>query len=159
MRTAREAHARAMRAALIPYALEMADKAAAAFGVEPRYPFFDRRLMELCLALPADQKLDGGWSRLVMRRAMTGTLPETVCWRADKANLAPNFRRRLLEQDRPFLDEVIRKQPGVLEEFVDIPALRRAYDRYERQPTSSDALTLYSAVVLGLWLQRTKLAV
>jgi asparagine synthase (glutamine-hydrolysing) len=137
----------------------MADKAAAGFGVEPRYPFFDRRLMELCLALPADQKLDGGWSRLVMRRAMTGTLPETVCWRADKANLAPNFRRRLLEQDRPFLDEVIRKQPGVLEEFVDIPALRRAYDRYERQPTNPDALTLYSAVVLGLWLQRTKLAV
>ena len=159
VRTAREAHGRAMRSGLIPYALEMADKAAAGFGVEPRYPFFDRRLMELCLALPADQKLDGGWSRLVMRRAMIGTLPEAVCWRADKANLAPNFRRRLLEQDRPLLDEVIRKQSGVLEEFVDIPALRRAYDRYERQPTNPDALTLYSAVVLGLWLQRTKLAV
>jgi asparagine synthase (glutamine-hydrolysing) len=159
-RTAREAHARAMQSGLIPYALEMADKAAAAFGVEPRYPFFDRRLMELCLALPVDQKLNGGWTRLVMRRAMAGTLPEKVRWRPGKANLAPNFNRRLLAQDRTVLDEVLVKHPGILEEYVDILTLRRAYERYLAHPTSeADALTVYSAVVLGLWIQRAKLAV
>jgi len=157
--SARGAHGRAMRSGLIPYALELADKAAAAFAVEPRYPFFDRRLMELCLAMPADQKLRGGWTRLVMRRAMAGILPEPVRWRSSKANLAPNFKRRLLAHDGHLLKEVILEQSGVLEEYVDIPALRGAYERYVAQPMlEADALTVYSAVVLALWLQRAKLA-
>ncbi len=148
-----------MKSGLVPYALELADKAAAAFGVEPRYPFFDRRLMELCLALPADQKLRGGWSRLVMRRAMEGLLPEEVRWRSTKANLTPNFLSRLFENDRNSLKEVVFEQSGVLEDFVDISALRRAYDRCHTQPISeADALTVFSAVVLGLWLQRAKIA-
>ena len=85
--------------------------------------------MELCLALPADQKLRGGWSRLVMRRAMAGLLPEEVRWRSSKATLAPNFKRRLLGNDRNVLTEMIIEQPGPLEEYVDLAALRRAYDR------------------------------
>jgi asparagine synthase (glutamine-hydrolysing) len=159
VRSAREAHCRAMQSALIPYALELADKAAAAFGVEPRYPFFDRRLMELCLALPPDQKLRDGWGRAVMRRAMSGDLPEGVRWRSTKANLAPNFKRGLLAQDRNILAEVVIDHPGVIEEYVDITALRQAYDRFVAEPTSeSDALTIYSTVVLALWLQRAKLS-
>lgn len=159
LRSARESHCRGMQSGLIPYVLELTDKAAAGFGVEPRYPFFDRRLMELCLALPADQKLRDGWSRSVMRRAMGGTLPEQVRWRASKANLAPNFTRRLLAQDRSLLEGIVLEDPGIVEEYVDVPALRRAYDRYVSQPTSeADALTVYAAVVLGLWLQRAKIA-
>jgi ABC-type uncharacterized transport system ATPase subunit len=127
---------------------EMADRAAAAFGVEPRYPFFDRRLMELCLALPADQKLRDGWSRVVMRRAMDGLLPDEVRWRASKANLSPNFRRNLLAKDRNLLAEFILEQPSVLEDYVDISELRRAYRRCTTQPTSeTDALTVFGAVV------------
>lgn len=158
-RSAREAHWRGMSSGLMPYALETADKAAAAFGVEPRYPFLDRRLMELCLALPPDQKLRDGWTRAVLRRAMGGILPEKVRWRPDKANLSPNFKRRLLNDDGGLLREVILGQPEVIEEYVDISALRRAYERFVADPMSEvDALAVYSAVVLALWLQRAKIA-
>jgi asparagine synthase (glutamine-hydrolysing) len=160
VRSPREAHRRAMTSPLLPYALELADKAAAAFGIEPRYPFLDRRLMEFCLSLPADQKLRDGWTRFVMRRAMDGALPDNVRWRANKANLSPNFRRRLLTHDRQLLEEVILAQPDAIEEYVDIRGLRRVYARYVAQPTSEpDALTVYSTVVLALWLQRAKLSV
>ena len=115
--------------------------------------------MELCLALPADQKLRGGWSRLVMRRAMDGLLPESVRWRSSKANLAPNFKRRLLGNDRNLLAEMVTGQSGVIEEYVDLSALRRAYDRCGSEPVAeADALTVFAAVVLGLWLQRAKIA-
>ncbi len=154
----RQVHRSAMTSGLIPYALELADKAAGAFGVEPRYPFFDRRLMELCLAIPADQKLQRGWTRMVMRRAMEGVLPEEVRWRSTKANLAPNFGRQLLEKDGNLLAEIVIEQPGVIEEYVDVPALRRTYDRFVAQRGSeADALTVFGAVVLGLWLQRAKI--
>jgi asparagine synthase (glutamine-hydrolysing) len=159
VRSARGAHWLGLNSGLIPYALEMADKAAAAFGLEPRYPFFDRRLVEFCLGLPANQKLRGGWTRVVMRHAMKGILPEDVRWRPDKADLSPNFMRQIREHDRDLIEEVVLKNPDVIEAYVDIDALRRVYDRYlARQMSEGDALALYRAVVLGLWLQRAKIA-
>jgi asparagine synthase (glutamine-hydrolysing) len=144
---------------LLPYVLEIGDKAAAAFSLEPRYPFFDRRLMEFCLALPPDQKLHHGWTRVVMRRAMNPMLPAEVCWRVGKADLSPNFKRRLWDHDRDILEDVIVKDPQVLADYVDIAALRAAYRRYVSQPMAeSDALTIHSTVTLALWLRRTGLA-
>jgi asparagine synthase (glutamine-hydrolysing) len=158
-RSSREAHRRALDSALIPLGLEMADKAAAAFGIEPRYPFFDRRLMELCLSFPCDQKLSNGWTRLVMRRAMDGLLPDQVQWRRDKANLGPNFLRQFIDRDHDLVREVVFEQASVLEDYVDIQSLRRLYARYVAAPTSeTEALALYRVVVLGLWLQRVKLS-
>jgi asparagine synthase (glutamine-hydrolysing) len=157
-RSAREAHGRRLSSGIIPHALEVADKAAAAFGVEPRYPFLDRRLMELCLSMPVEQKLGDGWTRLVLRRAMRGVLPEEVRWRNGTANLATNFKRRLLEHDRDVVEMVVGN-PESIEDFVDVPALRRAYGRcLTRRMSDADAVTVYRAVVLGLWLQRAKLA-
>ena len=157
VRTARENHWRGLTSTLIPYALESLDKAAAAFSLEPRYPFFDRRLMEFCLALPPEQKLHQGWTRVVMRRAMAGILPPEVQWRTRKANLSANFKRKLLDYDRSTLEKVILKQPQVIEEYVDVPALQCAYHRYTRHPIEreQEALTVYGAVTLACWLGLT----
>jgi asparagine synthase (glutamine-hydrolysing) len=156
-RTAREGHWRALTAALIPYTLEIADKAAAAFGIESRYPFFDWRLAQFCLALPPEQKLSNGWTRAVMRRAMADVLPDAVRWRAGKGNLSPNFRRGLFESDRGLLEGVMTA-PQIIEEYVDVPALREAYDRcVSRGASDDDALTVYGAVTLALWLRQTGL--
>jgi asparagine synthase (glutamine-hydrolysing) len=156
--SAGEAHRRAfVDSGLIPYVLEMADRAAAAFAVEPRYPFLDRCLIELCVGLPADQKLRDGWTRSVLRHAMQGLLPDEVRWRASKADLTPNFRRQLRERDQDVVADVVVKNPDALEDYVDIPALRRLHDRYlAGTMTDVDALTLHRTVVLGLWLQRAK---
>lgn len=56
-RDARETHWRSLGSGLIAFALELLDTVAAPFAVEVRYPFFDRRMVEFCLALPAEQKL------------------------------------------------------------------------------------------------------
>src|SRR5262249_36374312 len=105
------------------------------------------------------QKLRGGWSRFVMRRAMDGLLPEDVRWRSSKATLAPNFKHRLLCNDRNLLAEVIIDQPGPLEEYVDLVALRRVYDRCDTGPVAdADALTVFAVAVLGHWLRGTKIA-
>jgi asparagine synthase (glutamine-hydrolysing) len=154
-RTANEEHWRALVSPMFSYTFELADRAAAAFSIEPRYPFFDRQLVEYCLALPPDQKLRDGWTRVVLRRAMTGVLPDEVCWRAGKANLGVNFRLRMLDQDRAVLEDVIVRDPGPLEPYVEVGALRQAYRRYaDRQSAGdADALAVYGAVTLGLWLR------
>lgn len=152
--TARANHKAGIEQPLYSYALELADKASAAFRTEARYPFFDRRLIELCLSLPAAQKLGQGWVRLILRRAMSGYLPESVQWRLTKGNLSFNFARKMLEYDRCFLEDSIVRDPSELEPYVDLPAIRLAYESYKTAPLeSSGSLNLFAAANLATWLR------
>lgn len=156
--TAREDHRQGLASGLIPHVLEVADKAAAAFAVEPRYPFFDHRLIEFCLGLPGDQKLRAGWTRFILRSAMAGILPEAVRRRTDKANLTPAFTRGLIEHDRAAMEEVILRDGRLLGEYVDLPSLRETLGRFVSTGGASapDALALFRAVNLGFWLREAQ---
>jgi asparagine synthase (glutamine-hydrolysing) len=158
-RTARQSHWISLNQALYAYTLELADKASGAFGVEARYPFFDRRLMEFCLALPAEQKLARGWNRWVQRRAMAGILPRDIQWRPRKGNLGPNFYRRLLDFERERLEAVAVHGAPELEPFVDARAMRAAYEEYanNRSRGQGECLQLFAAVNLALWLREARI--
>lgn len=154
VRTSKEGHYRGLTAGLIPYALEVADRAAAGFGIEARYPFFDRRLVEFCLALPPEQKIRRGWTRLVLRTAMAGILPAEVQWRGGKSDLSPNFIRGLLSFHREILDRVMTEDTGLLGEFVNIEHVCEASRRYLSQRSEEDALTIWKVATLAWWLRR-----
>lgn len=153
-RTAREEHCTELSSGIIPLILEEIDRIAAAFCVEPRYPFLDRRLVEFCLSLPPEQKLHQGWNRIVMRRAMDSILPREIAWRKDKANLSPNFTNGLVNRDRPILEEVILADPSNIEPYVDLSALRKAYDRWLCRRSMVDELVVWRATTLSLWLRQ-----
>jgi asparagine synthase (glutamine-hydrolysing) len=142
----------------IQYLLGRFDQTTATFALEQRFPFFDRRFIEFCLALPFEQKLRQGWTRAIFRRAMEKILPAKVQWRIDKGNLSVNIRRRLLEE-RETLDAVILHDPSVIETYVDVPALQAAYRRYLSQPVRSlseeDLFTIFLSVNLALWLRQS----
>jgi asparagine synthase (glutamine-hydrolysing) len=157
-RSARECHWMSLNQALYAYTLEVADKASAAFGIEARYPFFDRRLMEFCLALPAEQKLSQGWNRWVQRRAMQGILPPEIQWRPRKGNLGPNFYHRLWDFERQQLESVVLEGAPELEPFVDRSAMRAAYQEYasHRSRGQGECIQLFAAVNLALWLRTAR---
>jgi asparagine synthase (glutamine-hydrolysing) len=153
--TEREAHYRMLVHPMQAFAFELHDSTAAAFSIEKRYPFWDKRLVEFCLALPSQQKLNDGWTRVVMRRAMKGILPPQVQWRNGKTDFAPSLVYGLKAFERDQLDEIIIRNPGVIEGYVDISALRRAYKRFIEQPEadSADLFAIWKCASLALWLQ------
>lgn len=150
----REAHLQGLLQPGYQQTLELADRSAAAFGLEPRYPFFDRRLIEFCLGLPEDQKFAGGWPRLLLRRAMDGILPAEIQWRATKANLSPNFFRRFRDVDvaRP-----ARLDDAALSPYLRTDRLRDMLARQRGQASANGAngemLTLFRATILAEWLE------
>ena len=155
--TERQNHYRLLTWAMIPDTLEALDKVGAAFSIEPRYPFWDKRIAEFCLALPSEQKMRHGWTRVVMRRAMTGILPQPVQWRADKSNLAPSLERGLLDFERSRLEELELQHFALLQDYVDVPSLRRAYFRFlSGTATETEALAVWRSLSLAVWLQQTK---
>ena len=78
-----------------PPAYELTDRLAAERGVEVRYPFLDRRLIELGLRIPEGQLRAGDKSRGLHRLAFGDRLPRSVAERADKAELTGSFARRM----------------------------------------------------------------
>jgi asparagine synthase (glutamine-hydrolysing) len=141
---------------LYSHVLNMADKATTRSSIEARYPFFDRRLMEFCLALPPEQKLHQGWSRAILRFAMADILPPSVQWRVNKGNLFPNFRKQLLNTQAKTLEQIMNSHQNI-DNYVDQPALQAAYDNYVSNPQedSQDAISLLGIAVLSLWLKES----
>ncbi|HWE42952.1 MAG TPA: lasso peptide isopeptide bond-forming cyclase [Gemmatimonadaceae bacterium] len=153
MRSERALHIEGISQPAYQRTLELADQCSAALGVEPRYPFFDRRLVEFCLAVPDAEKLADGWPRLVFRRAMDGILPAEVQWRSDKGNLSPSFHRSLRASPAMTAE---RRSDSPLAEFVNIGALEEMRKRYcAEQSTlgrSADGHVLFRMLVLERWL-------
>ena len=150
---AREWHKKELKFTFVQSALEIADKAAAAFSLELRHPFCDRRLVEFCFALPSEQKVRNGWTRSITRRALVGCLPPEVQWRRDKSNLAPSLRRSLLTFDRAVLEDTCADDPPLISDYVDIEKLRELYQQC-RDGRDSGEFVLFKAALLRCWLAR-----
>lgn len=150
--TVRDLQRQLLSSSRIQTALELTTHATAAHGVEVRHPFFDKRLVEFCLALPPGQSLKDGWARSILRRALAGVLPEAVQWRVGKAWLASNFERGLYEQDRALLDEHIREL-GPLRPYVDEEVVEELYGKGASAPNIEQA-QLARVATLSMWLKK-----
>jgi asparagine synthase (glutamine-hydrolysing) len=149
---ARNRHYSQMRSSHVVSLLERLNKTTKAFGVEPRYPFFDRRLMEFCLGTPADQIMYEGWMRYMLRNAMGGVLPHEVQWRAAKGNLAPSFWRALRENTADDIAEVLFADNLRITEYIDLERARSGYQEFTNggRPGLN---TVWFPVVLESWLR------
>jgi asparagine synthase (glutamine-hydrolysing) len=151
----REMHWRDISSGSWSYILESFEKAAAAHEVEVRYPFFDRRLIEFCLALPPGQRVNAGYTRSILRRAMHGIVPPEVQWRVDKGSLAAGVCLNLLEYERATLEDAVSSESEAIGRYLDLAALRASHARYIANPIAREreAFALMLAVTLGLWLR------
>jgi asparagine synthase (glutamine-hydrolysing) len=70
---------------------ELLDRFESRRSMQSRYPFNDRRLIELALALPEDQRWRGAETKFILRRAAGDLLPPAVAGRRDKADFAYLF--------------------------------------------------------------------
>lgn len=148
-----EQHLATLTAPLQPYAFEALSRGAELSGVEVRYPFWDKRLVEFCVALPSDQKLAGGWSRLVLRKAMEGILPPRVQWRRDKLDFTPHLVRGMLGNERARIEEILSSAD--LAGFADRAALTTAWSRIVHDPARAHGSVLqavWRASAVGSWL-------
>ncbi|MCK4726472.1 MAG: lasso peptide isopeptide bond-forming cyclase [Anaerolineales bacterium] len=154
--SARERHQQELESPQLTLDLELLDKVSAAFSIETRHPFFDKRLVEYCLALPPEQKLSQGWTRYVFRRATASVLPEQVCWRTSKADFSVNFLQAIMNYDKALLKRLLFSNTQIIEPYFDIPKLESTYQRVTSQPDLGiqDALIVYGAATLIPWLKK-----
>jgi asparagine synthase (glutamine-hydrolysing) len=135
-------------------ALERYARAAASQEVEARHPFLDRRLVELCLSLPWDQKVETGWSKSIVRRAMEGILPDAVRWRRGRwVRLGPRFLADAITA-RFTRDEALAADTmSALTPYVDLDAWRARVERFDASRDPIEAASMWQTLLLARWLR------
>jgi asparagine synthase (glutamine-hydrolysing) len=68
----------------LPHLLRYEDRNSMAHSVESRLPFLDYRSVEAALSLPNEFKISKGWTKNLLRNAVSPFLPKEVVWRKDK---------------------------------------------------------------------------
>lgn len=69
--------------------LRFADRNSMAFSREVRLPYLWHELVEFLFTMPDDYKLQAGWTKRILRQAMSDIVPESVRLRVDKLGFQP----------------------------------------------------------------------
>lgn len=69
---------------VLPSILRNFDRASMAHGIEVRMPFLDWRVVTFGLALPAESRIGGGFTKRVLRDATRGLIPDSIRDRRSK---------------------------------------------------------------------------
>jgi asparagine synthase (glutamine-hydrolysing) len=97
--------------------LRYADRNAMAHGCETRLPFLQRDLVGFLMGLPAQYKIQSGYTKWILRKMMDKRLPDAICWNPQKIGFEPP--QELWMKD-PAIQESIRSgkekliQAGIL---------------------------------------------
>jgi len=152
-RSERERHLRLLERELMTKSVELMGHSSAAFNVEVRLPFMDVRLIEYCLSLPSDQKLQGGYTRFVMHQALKGVLPDKIRKRGGKSNLGPSFEKGLFKFERKNVAKIILHEADRLAAYLNLGRIKECNDRFQNSVgTNNDIIVLWTTLNLALWL-------
>ena len=153
----RERHAIELTHPGIAAALERFHRVARSQGIEARHPFLDRRVVELGLSLPWDQKVRDGWSKHIVRRACEGVLPASVAWRRGRwVRLGPAFFAAAIETMQPLISREAHDGFRELAPYVDRPRLLRLWNGSRRPGRPEEVETLWRVAALNSWLRRCR---
>ena len=138
----------------LPALLRYEDRNSMAFSVESRVPFLDHRLVEFVFSLPSHFKMHHGYTKHVMREAMTGVIPEKIRQRARKMGFATP--ERLWQQTvlRPLVHDAIHSER--LASFL-VQEKAESYLRYLEEHQMLN-FAPWRWVNLQLWLEAYALA-
>lgn len=118
-------------------------------GIEIRYPFMDRRLIELCLALPESQKLKNGVSRYILRESMKDILPNSIYTRMSKSILSPYYDYSFENYYDEMKKSIIEPNHGYFDDLLNIDFINNL-DKKTIKP--NEAIIFQHIYILSKWL-------
>lgn len=149
LQNSRQRHCRSVTDVTFTEAFEFVDLRDAAFGIEPRHPFTDKRLLEFLVSIPVTQRFSDGWQRSIVRWSFDDLLPKKVRCRLWKTYMDDAVGNALRAEGKQ-LHEMVTA-PGTLPNFLDMEELRSMYDMFVDDASSKHAKDLWPALAFWSW--------
>lgn len=142
-----------------PCCLRAEDRQTSAFGLEHFDPFFDHRLVEFMFRVPGTMKIRDGVTKILLREATKGVLPEETRTRIKKTGWnAPAHlwftQGAALETLRDIVGSRAFRERGI----YDVASVERIIDEHcsiviSGQPTENHMMFLWQLVNLESWFR------
>ena len=129
---------------------------AAKAGIELRYPYRDRKLVEFMATVPAYLLYRDLWQKAIMRQATCGRLPDSVRWRQQATTLTPLFvhgARRELDHIHHLLTKRTALWPQLLTPQAIPTDKQQLFGRLQAAPDHEKSL-IWRCAILELWRER-----
>ncbi len=123
---------------------------AEAYGVEVRFPYFDRRMVEVVLAIPPEHIQAGPLSKRICREQMQGLLPEVLLTTYSKPKIGAFYHKSMI-LCRESLGEMMRTSILAELNLIDGAMFMAEIDTYLAGHGETIA-TFYSVIMLENWL-------
>jgi len=133
----------------LPHLLRYEDRNSMAFSVESRVPYLDYRLVEYSYRTTQAWRINQGWTKWILRKAVENILPAEIVWRKDKVGFATpegDWLKEWLRSDKGLLNDDAR-----CKEYLNLEEARFRMDRWlnkggERPP-------VWRWINLELWMR------
>ena len=119
----------------LPELLRYADRNSMAFSREVRMPFLDHRLVEYSFGLPPDLLLHNAVTKVVLREAMRGIVPEEILGRKDKLAYSPPQAQWIRGPLHGWMETLLSKAQQ-RSDYFDPAAVRHIAERLQGSPNS-----------------------
>ena len=134
--------------------MEWNNKVCALHGLDASFPFLDRDLIALMMAMPGEMQNHNGVPRSILREAMRGILPEPIRIRTWKADLSDPLNRSI-GRDIEAIQRAL--QPGALSVrlgFLDADRLAPAVGRLSQTSATTGCLESWDLPLVWpqMWL-------
>jgi asparagine synthase (glutamine-hydrolysing) len=144
------------RSAYHVQSMEWNNKAAAIAGHDHAFPFLDRDLIALLIAMPGTMQNRGGVPRAVLREGLRGVLPDPIRARTWKADFSGAVNTGVARDFQAIAAYLTRDSQAVARGYFDAGRLGPEVARLGAAPTRddcSDSWNLADAFGFELWLR------
>ncbi len=128
------------------------DTYASSIAVEWRFPFYDRRLIDLMVMMPPEFTFRQGVTRCQLREAMKGMLPENIRTRVSKAHVGDLQDRGLKYEEKGRVETLLHDPVSVRLGLVRQGSLKEAWNSY-LEGTGYPARPLVRFLCVEAWLR------
>jgi asparagine synthase (glutamine-hydrolysing) len=130
--------------------LTKVDRMSMAVSLEARVPLLDHTIVEFALSLPRHLTMHDGESKWLLRRAVSGVVPQSVFERPKQGFAVP--LRHWFRRELRYRVEALLRDDSPIYDFADLAAVRRI--AAEHQSARRDhSLLIWRLLVLDLWLR------
>jgi asparagine synthase (glutamine-hydrolysing) len=128
------------------------DKITMATSVEARVPFLDHKLVELAMSLPRQLKFKGGQTKYVLKRALSGVVPDRVLERRKKGFGTP-INEWMLDRLGLLVEDALLGSSLRRRGLFDYGFIKHLLDQ-QRAGRVNYSFFLWSLLNLSLWYDR-----
>ncbi len=137
----------------LPALLHYEDRNSMAFSIESRVPYLDVRLVEYLASLPLDQKIRNGVTKIALRKAVKGIIPESIRCRMDKMGFVTPEEIWMKETLRPFVMAVLSSDSFRARPYWSADAVMKDYQAFI-EGKSAYSPEVWRIVSTELWLRK-----